>query len=93
METAPIDVEKGSDASDTASSLEHNQQDGSFPNGNVEKGTTKTDAEAVPAATAPPNFMDPASFPDGGLQAWLCVLGAFCALFVSFGMQYNTMLY
>ena len=29
--------------------------------------------------------MDPASFPDGGLQAWLAVSGAFCCLFCSFG--------
>lgn len=25
------------------------------------------------------------AFPDGGLQAWLCVLGGFCCLFCSFG--------
>jgi len=24
-------------------------------------------------------------FPDGGLKAWLVVLGAFCGLFISFG--------
>ncbi|KAI5814878.1 major facilitator superfamily domain-containing protein [Pyronema omphalodes] len=28
---------------------------------------------------------DPRSFPDGGLQAWLCVFGGFCCLFCSFG--------
>ncbi|KAL8711111.1 MAG: hypothetical protein Q9220_004492 [cf. Caloplaca sp. 1 TL-2023] len=28
---------------------------------------------------------DPSSFPDGGLQAWLAVSGAFCCLFCSFG--------
>lgn len=28
---------------------------------------------------------DPASFPDGGLKAWLAVSGAFCCLFCSFG--------
>lgn len=28
---------------------------------------------------------DPSSFPDGGLQAWLVVSGAFCCLFCSFG--------
>ncbi|KAI5806161.1 major facilitator superfamily domain-containing protein [Geopyxis carbonaria] len=27
----------------------------------------------------------PRSFPDGGLQAWLCVFGGFCCLFCSFG--------
>ena len=45
------------------------------------------DAQApAPAATPPKNpMMDPSSFPDGGRQAWMTVLGAFCALFVSFG--------
>lgn len=37
----------------------------------------------------PPNpdekSSDAQSFPDGGLQAWLVVLGAFFGLFVSFG--------
>ena len=34
---------------------------------------------------AKPNMMDPASFPDGGLHAWLTCVGGFCCLFVSFG--------
>ena len=33
---------------------------------------------------APAGF-DPSSFPDGGLEAWLAVSGAFCCLFCSFG--------
>jgi hypothetical protein len=33
-------------------------------------------------------MMDPSSFPDGGLQAWLTVGGAWCALFVSFGKNF-----
>ena len=28
---------------------------------------------------------NPADFPDGGLEAWLVVLGGFCAIFCSFG--------
>jgi hypothetical protein len=32
-----------------------------------------------------PDFSDPAVFPDGGLQAWLVVVGGFFALFASFG--------
>lgn len=48
-----------------------------LPNGDAEKGGPPH---------APPNpMMDPKSFPDGGLDAWLCVLGGFCALFCSFG--------
>lgn len=38
-----------------------------------------------PAAGAPPGFA-PADFPDGGLDAWLCVFGGFLALFCTFGL-------
>ncbi|KAK7705989.1 hypothetical protein SLS57_009906 [Botryosphaeria dothidea] len=48
-----------------------------LPNGDAEKG-------GPPHAPQNP-MMDPKSFPDGGLDAWLCVLGGFCALFCSFG--------
>jgi hypothetical protein len=33
----------------------------------------------------PPAF-DPRQNPDGGMQAWLCLLGGFCTLFCSFGL-------
>lgn len=33
----------------------------------------------------PPGTWDPRQNPDGGRQAWLCVLGGFCTLFCSFG--------
>ncbi|KAK5743502.1 MFS sugar transporter [Elasticomyces elasticus] len=42
----------------------------------VEKGS--------PPKPSTPGF-DPRQNPDGGLQAWLCVLGGFCVLFCSFG--------
>ncbi|KAI9809617.1 MAG: hypothetical protein M1825_000049 [Sarcosagium campestre] len=45
--------------------------------GDVESGTAEKSKH--------PPGMDPASFPDGGLQAWLVVLGGFCCLFCSFG--------
>lgn len=35
--------------------------------------------------TKPLGPMHPASFPDGGAEAWLVVSGAFCCLFCSFG--------
>ena len=34
---------------------------------------------------SPMGMMDPSQFPDGGLEAWLVVSGAFCCLFCSFG--------
>lgn len=45
---------------------------------NLEPYSEKTDAAAAgPPAPGPP--------PDGGSEAWMVVLGAFCGLFVSFG--------
>ena len=38
----------------------------------------------VAAAPSPPAF-DPRDNPDGGRDAWLVVLGAFCCMFCSFG--------
>jgi hypothetical protein len=38
----------------------------------------------VAAAPSPPAF-DPRDNPDGGCDAWLVVLGAFCCMFCSFG--------
>ena len=34
-----------------------------------------------PTLTITPHFVPP----DGGKKAWLCVMGAFCSVFVSFG--------
>lgn len=46
-----------------------------------------SDEEKAGSPDAKPAFagVDPSSFPDGGLQAWLVVSGAFCCLFCSFG--------
>lgn len=46
----------------------------------VEKGgaTVATDGRL-------PGAFDPRQNPDGGKQAWLCVVGCFCCLFCSFG--------
>jgi hypothetical protein len=42
------------------------------------------DDDVVAAAASPPVF-DPRDNPDGGREAWLVVLGAFCCMFCSFG--------
>ena len=64
-----------------------------------ERAESKTEASAMPdvaenasisdvekAGPAKPNAgVDPSAFPDGGMEAWLVVSGAFCCLFCSFG--------
>ncbi|KAH6686659.1 riboflavin transporter MCH5 [Plectosphaerella plurivora] len=44
-----------------------------------------TGTEEASAAAAPSGF-NPEDFPDGGLRAWLVVLGGFCSLFCTFGL-------
>lgn len=57
-------------AKDTAPSVASTERAVSIPD------TEKNDRPAGP---------DPSSFPDGGLQAWLVVIGGFAATFASFG--------
>lgn len=42
--------------------------------------------DAAPAPPTMPPGMNPADFPDGGLDAWLVVFGGWCALFCTFGL-------
>ena len=50
-----------------------------LPDSDLEKANSSEDPKPAFAG------FDPSSFPDGGLQAWLVVSGAFCCLFCSFG--------
>lgn len=45
----------------------------------------KPGSERTDAASAPSGPPAPGPPPDGGFQAWMVVVGAFCGLFVSFG--------
>ena len=45
----------------------------------------KAEAQAEAPPAKPPGPMDPSSFPDGGIEAWLVVSGGFACLFSSFG--------
>ncbi|KAK5207876.1 hypothetical protein LTR99_004167 [Exophiala xenobiotica] len=52
--------------------------------------TERSSTEQQPVPIEPPKapynpWADPSSFPDGGTQAWLTVLGGFCCLFNSWG--------
>jgi hypothetical protein len=67
------DLEKGIRTTDPAGSEKHDL--------NVEPLSEKSEA-ATPALACP---LDPGLPPDGGMEAWMSVLGAFCGLFVSFG--------
>jgi len=46
-----------------------------------------SDLESAPATEikAEKSGPDPSAFPDGGLEAWLVVVGGFCIVFASFG--------
>ena len=43
------------------------------------------DVEKQPPTRADGASIDPKSFPDGGLKAWMVVFGGFCGMLVSFG--------
>lgn len=45
-----------------------------------------SNVEKVGAPAGPPPGMRPEDYPDGGKDAWLCVLGGFCGMFCTFGM-------
>ena len=52
----------------------------------AEKQYTASDGQQAPLRSVPPPpAFDPRENPDGGLEAWMVVLGAFCCMFCSFG--------
>lgn len=57
------------------------QHNGASHNGNY-SNLVADEEKPPPSTTQGPN---PADFPDGGLEAWLVIVGAWCCLFVSFG--------
>lgn len=50
-----------------------------------EKAESKSDVAAAAPGPPPGSGWHPSDFPDGGLQAWLVVLGGWCGLFCTFG--------
>ena len=67
------DLEKGVRTADPVSS----EKDHANAESLSEKSEAVAQAPAGPPGPGPP--------PDGGVAAWMTVLGAFCGLFVSFG--------
>ncbi len=78
------DLEKGNRTAEPIDSDKHDV--------NIEPLSEKSEA-VTPAPAGSPG---PGPPPDGGLEAWMSVLGAFCGLFVSFGWincMYNLYLF
>lgn len=72
MSAPQSDTEKLSDERPSGQTMSASQSD-------IEKPA----AEKQPAPGSMP--WHPSQYPDGGLQAWLVVAGAFCCVFCSFG--------
>lgn len=71
------DLEKGTRQSDQQNTMELITSES--PDANPKP------SEKINEPSGPPAPSDPGPPPDGGYEAWMTVLGAFCGLFVSFG--------
>ena len=56
-----------------------------FPEGEAEAEADLERGGAIPKSTPTAGGINPADFPDGGIEAWLVVLGGWCCLTCSFG--------
>jgi hypothetical protein len=55
------------------------------PQNDSEKSLSSRDGDTVTEKPTLPKPSDPSQFPDGGLRAWIVVIGAFCCIFCSLG--------
>lgn len=86
----PADPEKGHLEANHTDAEKQYDANGEVPTApDLDYNAEKASSEDEPQPEAPLQMknpmMDPSSFPDGGLKAWMTVGGAWCALFVSFG--------
>jgi hypothetical protein len=58
---------------------------GTITHGVGDSGQEKLEIKTHSREASVPNGPPPEGPPDGGLRAWLTVVGAFCGMFVSFG--------
>lgn len=65
--------------------VHHDIEKGKLENKDAEAKDVSADGTPEKLDAPPAGPPGPGPPPDGGLQAWLTVLGGFCGLFVSFG--------
>lgn len=82
IEGAGTHIQSSNDSTPTVSIYGNQDPEKGFAPENAEAHPPTEKSIAASPAPATPAIGPP---PDGGLQAWLVVLGSFCGLFVSFG--------
>jgi len=76
---------KGSHSLERIGSQNKSTEANIFPEPEIEAEADLEKGGVIPKSTPAPGGVNPADFPDGGLEAWLVVLGGWCCLFCSFG--------